>query len=260
MNTQDEVKKDIGSTKRSSVGKGLIIFLIGLFFLVRNLDLHLPGWVLSWEVLLICIGLIIFTVSGFKNYAGLVLMGVGATFLSKEFLFLSFDISRYIWPTILILVGIIIIFKKPGTEPCRSRRRRRFGKYEGYEKYDNYPEMIINEASEDYADATAIFSGVNRIVVSKNFKGGRATAIFGGVDFNLIQADFNGVIEIDVDCVFGGVEIVVPSNWEVKARMDTTFGGVEDKRPPELISHNPDKVLIIKGNCIFGGVEIKSYI
>jgi predicted membrane protein len=96
-------------------------------------------------------------------------------------------------------------------------------------------------------------------VVSKDFKGGKVNAVFGGVDVNLTQADFSGTIVIEADCVFGGVEIVVPSNWNVKVDMNTIFGGVEDNRPVEMMSNNPDKILIIKGSCVFGGVEIKSY-
>jgi hypothetical protein len=96
-------------------------------------------------------------------------------------------------------------------------------------------------------------------VVSKNLKGGKVTAIFGGADINMLQADFQGVIELDATCIFGGLELIVPSNWNVKVDITTVLGGVEDKRPVELIGDNPDKVLLLKGTCIFGGVEIKSY-
>jgi hypothetical protein len=126
-------------------------------------------------------------------------------------------------------------------------------------KEDKYHAFSHSSVSDEYLDVTAVFSGVNRVVVSKDFKGGTATAVFGGTDINLTQADFNGTIEIEANCVFGGVEIVVPSNWNVKVKMDTVFGGVEDNRPVEMMSNNPDKVLVIKGTCVFGGVEIKSY-
>ena len=35
------------------------------------------------------------------------------------------------------------------------------------------------------------------------------------------------------------------------------FGGIDDKR--EQISNTPDKVLVLKGFTMFGGIEIKSY-
>jgi len=37
------------------------------------------------------------------------------------------------------------------------------------------------------------------------------------------------------------------------------FGGVEDKRPHQSIVTNPDKVLVIKGSVVFGGIEIQNY-
>jgi hypothetical protein len=40
--------------------------------------------------------------------------------------------------------------------------------------------------------------------------------------------------------------------------MVAIFGGIEDKRPPQL-NAIPDKVLIIEGTSIFGGIDIKSF-
>lgn len=41
--------------------------------------------------------------------------------------------------------------------------------------------------------------------------------------------------------------------------MIAVFGGVEDKRPKEKIISNPDKMLVITGTSILGGMEIISY-
>ena len=43
--------------------------------------------------------------------------------------------------------------------------------------------------------------------------------------------------------------------------MVAIFGGVEDKRPQlaDTSTVNPNKVLVLKGTCIFGGIDIKSY-
>jgi hypothetical protein len=61
-----------------------------------------------------------------------------------------------------------------------------------------------------------------------------------------------------VETVFGGVEITVPSNWDVRMDMNTIFGGVEDKRNMPAMA-DPSKVLIIRGSCVFGGVDLKSF-
>ncbi|GAA3924588.1 hypothetical protein GO495_03430 [Chitinophaga oryziterrae] len=251
-------KKDITRNSRSTIGKGFIFLIVGAFFLLRSLDLDIPEWAGSWEVLMIGIGAIIWFSSNFKNNAGIILMLVGSAFLAKDIYAWPFDLSRFIWPACLIFIGIALIFKKKRDKSDWSAHSTPFPD-DTMRKDEKYHAFSYSSVSDDFLDVTAIFSGVNRVVVSKEFKGGTATAVFGGSDINLTQADFNGTIEIEANCVFGGVEIIVPANWNVKVKMDTVFGGVEDNRPVEMMSNDPDKVLVIKGTCVFGGVEIKSY-
>jgi predicted membrane protein len=182
-------------------------------------------------------------------------MFIGGIFLMKDIYAWPFDVSRFIWPAALIVIGIILIFKRQVEKKIDTTNFPD----DTMSKQDKYHAFAYSKGSDDYLDVTAVFSGINRVMVSKDFKGGKVSAVFGGVDMNLTQADFSGTIVIEADCVFGGVEIIVPSNWNVKVQMNTIFGGVEDNRPVELMTDNPDKVLIIKGSCVFGGVEIKSY-
>lgn len=96
--------------------------------------------------------------------------------------------------------------------------------------------------------------------MSRDFKGGDVTAIFGGAVLNFMKADINGAAVIDISAVFGGCEIVVPANWKIQVDITTILGGVEDKRHTDLITNGPaEKLLILKGACVFGGVEIRSY-
>lgn len=234
----------------NSTGRGFILLLIGAFFLLKNLNLDIPFWVLSWQMIVIGIGLIIWLASSFKNNGGLIMMLVGGVFLMKDIFSWPYDVSRFIWPAAMIAGGIYFIFR---------RRTPWDEKKEKMEKMEKYHAFSYSSTSDDVLNISAIFSGVNKIVVSKDFKGGEMNAIFGGTDINLTQADFNGTIEIEVNCIFGGAEMVVPANWDVKINMSTIFGGVEDKRPVELMTSQPEKTLIIKGACIFGGLEIKSY-
>ena len=121
---------------------------------------------------------------------------------------------------------------------------------------------LTNEATwsdEDFVDSTSIFGGTKKNIFSKNFKGGDLVNIFGGADIDLSQADFTGTAVIEVTFIFGGTKLIVPSNWAVKSEAVVIFGSVEDKRKMQTISENPDKVLLIKGTIIFGGVDIKSY-
>ena len=231
----------------SRINKGLIFILIGLFLFLRTMDLALPEWVFSWQLLLIVIGCILWTGSKFRNWGGLIVMLVGTVFFAKDYLMLSYDLTRFIWPAIFVIVGMAIIFGKRQESSMKKDRRV----------------MPPSTSSEDFIESTVIFSGENRAVVSKEFKGGNVTAIFGGADYNLIQSDFKDRVEFEVTCIFGGVEIVLPTNWDVRIEMDTVImGGVTDKRPVELLSNasSSEKIFVLKGTCIFGGVEIRSYV
>jgi predicted membrane protein len=256
--TMSKKDKYIRRNSRTTIGKGFIFLIVGAFFLLRSLDLDIPEWVGSWEVLMIAIGAIIWISSSFKNNTGVIIMLIGSAFLMKNLYAWPLDIARFIWPVCLIIVGIALIFRRRGNRADWFTHTTSYPE-DTMRKEDKYHAFSYSSVSDDYLDVTAVFSGVNRVVVSKEFKGGTATAVFGGTDINLTQADFNGTITIEANCVFGGVEIIVPSNWNVKVNMDTVFGGVEDNRPVEMMSNNPDKVLIITGSCVFGGVEIKSY-
>jgi predicted membrane protein len=115
-----------------------------------------------------------------------------------------------------------------------------------------------NYSSEDYIDTTSIFGGVHKKVVSKNFKGGDIVTFLGGSEIDLSQAEINGTARLDVTQVMGGTKIIVPAHWEVRSEVTALFAGFEDKRQqPAMI--NPDKVLIIDGTSIFGGIELKNY-
>ncbi|HVS98205.1 MAG TPA: DUF5668 domain-containing protein [Puia sp.] len=113
-------------------------------------------------------------------------------------------------------------------------------------------------SSEDWVDTTSVFGGVHKKIVSKNFKGGDITTFLGGTELDLTQADFTGVIRLDVTQVMGGTKIIVPAHWEVRSQVTAIFAGFEDKRQQPAV-HNPEKVLILEGTSIFGGIELKNY-
>ena len=104
-----------------------------------------------------------------------------------------------------------------------------------------------------------MFGGSNQIIYSKNLKGGEITAVFGGGDINLTQSDFEGQVVLEVTAIFGGVKIVVPPTWQIKSEVTAVFGGVDDKRAIYPASEQANKLIIIRGTVLFGGVEFKSY-
>ncbi|NIG53479.1 LiaF domain-containing protein [Chitinophaga sp. Cy-1792] len=266
-NSETEIKKADKPRRRNGLG-GIIFILIGAALLLRQFALDLPYWLFSWQMLLIVIGLLVGIKHNFRGGGWLILILIGGVFLAGEILAWPYNTARFIWPVVLIIIGMVTILKRNDDNWWHHRHEKRYWKNyykEQYGKadYSGYvaPEHSGENFSDDVINSSAIFSGVNKLVLSKNFKGGYVSSIFGGMDLNLTQADIQGTAVLDVSAIFGGCEIVVPSNWVVKTDVTTVMGGIEDKRSPELMRvAAADKTLLIKGSCIFGGIEIKSYI
>jgi predicted membrane protein len=113
-------------------------------------------------------------------------------------------------------------------------------------------------SSEDFIDATTILGGIHKNILSKNFKGGDITIFMGGAEINLSQADIQGTASLDITQIMGGTKIIVPPHWEVRSQLTSVFGNIEDKRT-NIGNADPNKVLIIDGSSVFGGIEIRNY-
>src|SRR5690606_28531460 len=113
--------------------------------------------------------------------------------------------------------------------------------------------------SGDVLNSQAIFCGVQKRVLSKNFFGGKISTFFGETEIDLSQADLGEHAYLDVEVAFGGVKLIVPPHWDLRIDVTNIFAGVEDKRIYPQVTPDPAKVLVIKGTVIFGGLEIKSF-
>jgi predicted membrane protein len=160
----------------------------------------------------------------------------------------DFHISfiKLFWPLLLIGIGLMILFKR------------------GYmDRWQSHRHMNINTSTthydEGYFNETNIFSGSKHKVVNQVFKGGKISNIFGGTEIDLTQATLaEGRSELIIECMFGGVTLIVPSDWKVVLNMSSIMGGFSDKRM-HIKESGDSRILIVKGTAIFGGGEIKSY-
>jgi predicted membrane protein len=233
---------------------GLIVVAVGGLLLLDRLDYDLvPYWLISWKTLLIAIGVAIGLRKNFQGIGWIVLIIVGSFFLIEDIPGIDFEVRRYVFPVIVISIGLLILFRSVLSKSASEARKSWIG---GDEKKSDF--VSDSSSGDERVDITSIFGGSKRRIFSKNFRGGQMTAVFGGSDLDLSQADIQGTVVVDVVSVFGGVKLIVPANWEVKSDISAILGGVEDKRrDPNAFS--PEKKLVLTGVCLFGGVEIKSY-
>ena len=260
------------SQKSGKALVGMILLGVGCILLLRTLDIFfIPGWVLSWPMFMIAIGLFIGSRQGFDRPSAFVPLIIGVIFLSNRVL-PDMDLSRFFWPFLVIAFGVWMIMgrKTPKMDNFRNWGKKVDNDSASWSATQADPEFTgpadpLNPDQpssaplpEDRVESVSIFGGVKKNIVSKDFRGGEIVNFFGGSEINLMQADINGRAHLEVVQVFGGTKIIVPSNWTVHSEMVAIFGGIEDKRPPQLNAAQ-DKVLVIQGTSLFGGIDIKSF-
>ncbi len=244
-------------SRNSHIWTGVFILIIGAAALVKASVTDLPDWVFSWKMFLIVLGFFIGLKHGFRGGAWFILMLVGGVFLYTD-IYPDVNIRRYIWPVALIAVGAFLILRPRG----RNRWLTQDGQKKSPDNSGIAEATIVDEShdsKEDYIDSTSIFGGAKKNIISKNFRGGDLVNIFGGTELDLSRADFTGTAVLELTTIFGGTKLIVPSNWTIRSEAVTIFGGLEDKRNAQMISDSPEKVLVLRGTILFGGIEIKSY-
>ncbi len=242
------------NTARNPRWVGLFLLAIGAVLLAKQLGVLFPDWLFTWPVILIAVGLFIGIKHNFRNPGWLFPILIGTLFLIDD-LTPGLHLKNYIWPIIIIAMGLLFIFR-PKTHRHWQNWKHDKWQHPSDTAYGNLPASF--DAS-DFIDSTSIFSGIKKIVLSKNFKGGDITNFMGGTEVNLTQADIQGIVNIDATNIFGGTKLIVPPTWNVISEVVTIFGGVDDKRQLHGAPLDPTKVIRLDGTCIFGGIEIKSF-
>lgn len=246
---------------KSHVWAGLFILLIGGVLLLRQAGFDLPYWLFTWPMILITVGVLSGIKHRFRPGGWIVMLAIGGIFLSDNMI-PGQSIQRIAWPLLIMAVGVWVIFRPKTYRNCNhprnrfSRRWRERGSVPGFT--DNTETYEVSD-SNDIIDATSIFGGVKKIILSKNFQGGDIMNFMGGTELNLTQADINGRINIDCTNIFGGTKLIVPSTWDVQSDIVAIFGGVDDKRQMIADAPQPTKIIHLTGTCIFGGIEIRSF-
>ena len=153
----------------------------------------------------------------------------------------SYEVAwKAILAVFLIMIGLGIIIKSTM-----------------HNKNDKEVEKRLEELKDGKVmdSQVAIFSGSERTYNDEEFGGSNLVAVFGGVDLDLTRAEFTKDTAIRAFSLFGGIDIRVPENVQVKIKSGFIFGGVSDDRKGDVGKGKYTIYLDAAGG--FGGVEIK---
>jgi len=213
---------------------GLIAVVVGALFLLDNVGVigggHSAGQIIGdwWPAAIILAGLLAFAANRRQWLMPTILAAVGTVLLLWSLG--AADISSFLWPSALIVVGLVVIFE---------RRVRRGG-----------------STTADSVNSFSAFSGSELVSRSQAFTGGSVSAVFGAAELDLRDSTPAPDAELDVFTAFGGVEIRVPEGLSVIVRGMPLFGEwknvtTEDSLPPDA------PVLAVNATVLFGGLEVK---
>ena len=215
---------------------GLVFIVVGLIIGlnamgITNINIFFKGW---WTLFIIVPSIvdIIKTPSKGDNYVWLVI-GIVLLLCAQEVL--NFNIiGKLIFPMILVGIGLSLLLKDRVGIKVKEKIK-----------------SLNQEGLDEYY---ATFSGQKINPKGEEFKGANLNAIFGGIELDLTETQIQKDTLISATAVFGGIDIKVPSNVNVKLQSTSIFGGADNK--VKKYTENLPTVYV-KAFCLFGGADIK---
>ena len=223
--------------KTSNILWGILLIVAGVVlalnvFNITDFDIFFDGWWTLFIIVPCAIGL--FTErEKTGNVIGIVI-GVFLLLCCQDILSFSM-LWKLLVPAIIVIVGLKMVLT--GLLGNKTNEIMKQLKLEGKEPKSGF----------------AAFSGCDMNYDGEVFEGAELNAIFGGVKCDLRNAIIEKDCAIQVSAIFGGIDIFVPENINVKVSSNSIFGGVSNK----TAVHQNAPTIYISGTCMFGGVEIK---
>lgn len=218
---------------------GLLLIAVGAIwglnaFEITQIDIFFDGW---WSLFII-VPCVIGLFTGHDKTGNLIGIIIGILLLMSCQGWLDWDLLwKLLIPFMLIRIGLKLLFR---------------GRYDS--KMDEVKQKM-KQRGGFMKEYSAVFTGQDLNFVGEKFEGANLTAVFGGIDCDLRQAVIEEDVVINVCSVFGGVDVIVPENVNVKVTSTCIFGGISDERPVKTA--NNEVTVYINATCIFGGSDIK---
>jgi predicted membrane protein len=206
---------------------GLFFVVLGIGFLLDQFNILDFGNVIAdwWPLIFVGSGVVSILTNPRNWFGGLIMIVVGSVLILSNIVELPFNVWN-LWPLVLVFVGLSIIFNGS----MNTSRQNQVG---GFIK-----EFVM-------------FWGFERRVRGE-FTGASIVVLFGGGELDLRSAQIKDGSEINVTCMFGGVEIKLPDNVRAEVNGTGFLGG---------FSNNSDQQstlsLKVSGTAMFGAVEVK---
>lgn len=223
--------------KTSNILWGILLIAAGVVlalnvFNITDIDIFFDGW---WTLFIIVpCGVGLFTEREKTGNIIGIFIGVFLLLCCRDILSFSM-LWKLLFPAIIVIVGLKMVFS--GLFGNKANEMIKQLKLEGKQPKSGF----------------AAFSGNDIRYDGEVFEGAELTAVFGGIKCDLRNAVITQDCAIGASAIFGGIDILVPDNVNVKVNSSSIFGGVSNK----TAVHPDAPTIYVSGICMFGGIDIK---
>lgn len=261
--------------RKKGVGFAALLIIAGALLLCNKLNIIPAKYsdaLISWQMLLILIGVLGLAKRYFYN--SIILISLGVFFIIPEIgkvpnNFIGTIPPNFVhiyWPVLLIVAGVLMLIH------WIFPRKRNYKIFEGefadrakyyQHKYHHHSTKKCGEnkryGESGFIEKNSMFESGEHIVLDPEFKGGSVSTAFGETKLDLRKTNLaEERTEIEINVAFGSVTIFVPEDWNVQLNVNSMFGAFPDKRLVKNSDTNSSKILVIYGSILFGGGELRN--
>jgi len=225
--------------KRSgSIIWGIVLVVVGIIFAVNALGIaDINVFFEGWWTLIIIIPCFVGLFTERDKLGNLIGLAIGVALLLGVRDIIDFGkMWKLLVPAVIIIIGLRMIFGGTGGAGTRAAVSR------------------IKTEGGTAKEYCATFSGQDVSFDGEVFEGVKLTAVFGGIKCDLRGAVITKDSYVEVSSIFGGVDVIMPDNINVKISSNSIFGGISNKKGGRA---EGAPTVFINGTCLFGGVDIK---
>lgn len=210
---------------------GLFIITVGFIVFLANANVGpIRGIIQDWWPLTIILAGVYMLWSNIRNFVWpSIIIAVGSVLLLNTLDIAHFNIGALIFPTILVGIGLSIIFSS----------------------HSSWRKTTETKGSDNI---NAIMSESTSKNISDDYVGGTVTAIMGSVELDVSKTIIKNQAILGVSIVMGELKLRVAEDVNIVNRTQTLLGSVDDKTPAIV---KPGPTLIIEGLVLMGEVEIR---
>lgn len=217
---------------------GIVLILLGVLVALKAFGVEIDIFFDGFWTLFIIIPCLIGLLTEQDKKGNLIGLLIGVALLLACLDVISFQlIGKLIVPVVLVVIGFSLIFKDALGKKINEKVKK------------------LREKTPEDATYGAFFSGENMNVSGAVFQGAELNAVFGGYKLDLRDAEIKEDVAVQASAIFGGIDIYVPENVNVRVQATSIFGGVSGARN-KTVSETA-QTIYIKATCLFGGVTIK---